>query len=112
MPEDPFSQSLVMEGGTADADVGTMRGPAAVVSTRPLAAASAPRWVVVPMAIRNVAGVSFIGIDRVDVDDRTCVARTERPDGENGSSDQRTLSDAASGAQPATAAASSEVGTR
>ncbi|MFM9169035.1 MAG: hypothetical protein ACKOTD_02650, partial [Phycisphaerales bacterium] len=34
-PEDPFSPSLVMEGRTADAAVGTMRGPAAGVSTRP-----------------------------------------------------------------------------
>lgn len=91
--EDPFSPSLVMEGRTADAAVGTMRGPAAGVSTRPLAAASAPRWVDVPMAIRNVAGVSFIGIDRVDVDDRTCVARTERPDGQDGTVTVRRLAD-------------------
>lgn len=91
--EDPFSPSLAMEGRTADAAVGAMRGPAAGVPTRPLAAASAPRWVDVPMAIRNVAGVSFIGIDRVDVDDRTCVARTERPDGQDGTVTVRRLAD-------------------
>lgn len=82
--EDPFSPSVVMEGRPADAAVVAMRGPAAGVATRPLAAAEAPRWGDVPMAIRNVAGASFIGIDRVDADDRICVARTERPDGQDG----------------------------
>jgi hypothetical protein len=91
--EDPFSPSLAMEGRTEDAAVGAMRGPASGVPTRPLAAASAPRWVDVPMAIRNVAGVSFIGIDRVDVDDRTCVARTARPDGQDGTVTVRRLAD-------------------
>jgi len=84
-PEDPFSPSVVMQGGTADSAIGAMRGPAAGVPTRPLVAADAPRWVDVPMAIRNVAGERFIGIDRVDVDGRSCVARTVRPDGEEGS---------------------------
>jgi hypothetical protein len=91
--EDPFSPSLAMEGRTADAAVGAMRGPAAGVPTRRLVAASAPRWGDVPMAIRNVAGVSFIGIDRVDADDRTCVASTVRPDGQHGTVTVRRLAD-------------------
>lgn len=91
--EDPFSPSLELDGRTARSAVGAMRGPAAGVPTRPLLAASAPRWGDVPMAIRNVAGASFVGIDRVDADDRTCVARTVRPDGQDGTVTVRRLGD-------------------
>ena len=83
-PEDPFSPSVVMQGRSADSATGAMRGPAAGVATRPLVSADAPRWDDVPMAIRNVAGERFIGIDRVDVDGRSCVARTVCADGQEG----------------------------
>lgn len=92
-PEDPFSPGLAMEGRTADTAVGAMRGPGAGVATRPLVAAESPRWGDVPMAIRNVAGTSFIGVDRVDADDRTCVARTVRADGQDGTVTVRRLED-------------------
>ena len=82
--EDPFSPSVVMQGRPADAAVGAMRAPAAGAATRPLLASEAPRWSDVPMAIRNVASVSFVGVDRVDADDRTCVARTVQADGQDG----------------------------
>jgi hypothetical protein len=70
--EDPFSPAVVMNGRPADAAVGAMRGP------------EATRWSDVPMAIRNVAGESFLGVDRIDADDRTCVARTVQADGQDG----------------------------
>ena len=92
-PEDPFSPSVVMDGRTADTAVGAMRGPGAGVATRPLVAAEAPRWEDVPMAIRNVAGACFVGVDRVDADDRTCVARTVRADGQDGMVTVRRLAD-------------------
>ena len=82
--EDPFSPSVVMAGRPADAAVGAMRGPAAGAATRPLVASESPRWTDVPMAIRNVAGESFVGVDRIDGDDRTCVAQTVLPDGQHG----------------------------
>jgi hypothetical protein len=82
--EDPFSPAVVMNGRPADAAVGAMRGPGAGAATRPLVASEAPRWSDVPMAIRNVAGESFLGVDRIDADDRTCVARTVQADGQDG----------------------------
>jgi hypothetical protein len=75
----------VLEGPRASEAIDAMRAPAAGVATRPLvAAADGVRFSDAPMAIRNVAGRSTVGITFVQQTDVACLARTVLPDGREG----------------------------
>lgn len=63
---DLFDPDVVLTGASAEAAVSAMQVPAAGRPTRPLQAAPAGvRWSDVPMAIRNVASVTFHGVASV-----------------------------------------------
>jgi hypothetical protein len=86
-PEDRFSPSVALEGTKKDAAVGGMRAAATGYDARPLvpAGGAGVRWSDVPMAIRNVAGVQFLGVQSIVVDAARAVATVVSPDGERGS---------------------------
>lgn len=84
-PGDAFDPSVVLEGPRASEAIDAMREPAAGVPTRPLtAAAGGVRFSDAPMAIRNVAGRSTVGITFMQQTDAACLARTVLPDGREG----------------------------
>lgn len=84
-PGDAFDPSVVLDGSRASEAVDAMRGPATGVPTRPLAtAAGGIRFSDAPMAIRNVAGRSMVGVTFMQQTDSACVARTVLPDGREG----------------------------
>ena len=84
-PGDAFDPSVVLDGPRASEAIDAMRAPAAGVATRPLvAAADGVRFSDAPMAIRNVAGRSTVGITFVQQTDVACLARTVLPDGREG----------------------------
>jgi hypothetical protein len=84
-PGDAFDPSVVLEGPRASEAIDAMRAPAAGVATRPLVvAADGVRFSDAPMAIRNVAGRSTVGITFVQQTDVACLARTVLPDGREG----------------------------
>lgn len=84
-PGDAFDPSVVLDGPRAAEAIDAMRGPAEGVPTRPLAAAAeGVRFSDAPMAIRNVAGRSTVGITHMQQTDVACTARTVLPDGREG----------------------------
>jgi len=84
-PGDAFDPSVVLDGPRAAEAIDAMRGPAEGVPTRPLvAAAGGVRFSDAPMAIRNVAGRSTVGITFMQQTDVACIARTVLPDGREG----------------------------
>ena len=85
-PEDRFSPAVTLDGSRKDAAVGGMRAAAAGYDARPLvpAGGAGVRWSDVPMAIRNVAGVQFLGVQSIVVDPARAVATVVSPDGERG----------------------------
>ncbi len=84
-PGDAFDPSVVLDGPRSAEAIDAMRGPAEGVPTRPLeAAAGSVRFSDAPMAIRNVAGRSTVGITYMQQTDVACVARTVLPDGREG----------------------------
>lgn len=84
-PGDAFDPSVVLDGPRAAEAIDAMRGPAEGAPTRPLeAAAGGVRFSDAPMAIRNVAGRSTVGVTYVQQTDVACVARTVLPDGREG----------------------------
>lgn len=84
-PGDAFDPSVVLSGQRADEAIDAMRAPAAGAPVRPLAAApSGVRLEDAPMAIRNVAGRSFVGVTGIESDGPAWVARTVMPDGREG----------------------------
>lgn len=84
-PGDAFDPSVVLDGPRAAEAIDAMRGPAAGVPVRPLAvAAEGVRFSDAPMAIRNVAARSTVGITYMQQTDVACMARTVLPDGREG----------------------------
>lgn len=85
-PDDPFDPSVVLEGERAQAAEQAMLGPAAGHPARPLVPASdGVRWSDVPMAIRNVADASFVGVRSIDTAADRIQANTVLEDGQAGS---------------------------
>lgn len=84
-PGDAFDPSVVLDGPRSAEAIDAMRGPAEGVPTRPLvAAAGGVRFSDAPMAIRNVAGRSTVGVTYMQQTDVACLARTVLPDGREG----------------------------
>jgi hypothetical protein len=84
-PGDQFDPGVVLEGNSARAAEQGMLAAAEGYRPRPLVpAADGVRWGDVPMAIRNVADASFVGVRSVDTSADRIVANTVLEDGQRG----------------------------
>lgn len=82
---DLFDPDVVLAGSSAGAAVSAMQVPAAGHPTRPLEQApDGVRWADVPMAIRNVASVTFYGVASVAEGKDGVEAVTLAGDGQRG----------------------------
>ena len=85
-PGDRFDPSVVLEGDRARAAEQGMLTAAEGYRPRPLVpAADGVRWSDVPMAIRNVADASFVGVRSVDTSGDRIEVNTVLQDGQPGS---------------------------
>lgn len=84
-PGDAFDPSVVLDGPRGPEASRGMASAAAGSASRPLAASASPRWSDVEMAIRNVAGESFVGVRAVERVGARIAATTVLEDGQVGS---------------------------
>lgn len=84
-PGDRFDPAVVLDGPRGPDASRAMAAATAGTEARPLAASKAPRWSDVEMAIRNVAGRSFVGVRAVERTGDRIAATTVLEDGQLGS---------------------------